>query len=74
MSLFLIGPWLHALWNRAQEAGHSEAVNVHPERHRRVREHVAHGSGSRERDRRCQGPNALQEWVAVLAGDDAQDE
>ena len=42
MSLFLIGPWLHALWNRAQEAGPSEAVNVHPERHQRVWEHVAH--------------------------------
>ena len=41
MSLFLIGPWLHALWNRAQEAGPSEAVNVHPERPRRVWEHVA---------------------------------
>ena len=39
MSLLLIGPWLSAHWNRAQEAGPSEAVNVHPERLRRVWEH-----------------------------------
>ena len=44
MSLILIGPWLHALWIRASEAGHCETVNAHPDRAERVVERVAHST------------------------------
>ena len=43
MSLSIIGPWLLALRNRAQEAGHCEAVNIHPGPAQGTSGHVAHG-------------------------------
>ena len=67
MSLILIGPWLHALWIRASEAGHCETVNAHPDRAERVVERVAHPlSGSQgprtngRRYNRCKHPSILQ--------------
>ena len=77
MSLSIIGPWLLALRNRAQEAGHSEAVNIHPGPAQGTSGHVAHGADSHEPQERFEqaGESSanrcpdLPPWCELLSTD-----
>ena len=63
MSLSIIGPWLSALWNRAQEAGHSEAVRAHPGPAQGTSEHRA------QRLMGCEGSVSLvgvEDWRGLV--------